>query len=451
MRRGCLTVGGVLLGLVVIGIVYLTINPPFRQPDTGYLSSSTEVTARLDPSNPTAAFEVRFGVPEDVYAGAYGNFPPLRVSAMVVGKPPEPANVRLWLYPRDGLAVADLATSETGSQLNWELDCETSGVGSTCARDAVLIVSGADLPAGGLSAEVRLFAEQRFPAHVPTPILVWLDLSARSLDLASGDRLMAGGTDGAHRLSPQQPVVRWSLSVEGTGKPAEGSWLTVEVEHTGAAIPTGFEAPPPVAVALVDQTGKAVVIAEVRPGSPSILALPPLAGDYTVVAWWQDRAAESYDVRWRVEQRVIGSDAAPNLSALRAQEVAPVERLERSGDLVTDESGREVPIDFGEFGTDSSPYLGPDHLPSHLAIVELALMAQTDDASPVVLWRDGAPVAFVSGAAVHTASGEAVNCSGYECGSGVSVATEYQQPPVKVAWDGVATLWPLDPALDQQR
>jgi hypothetical protein len=119
--------------------------------------------------------------------------------------------------------------------------------------------------------------------------------------------------------------------------------------------------------------------------------------------------------------------------------------------LVTDETLREEPIGFGPFETDSSPYLGPDHLPSHVATVELHLTAQTDDAAPVVLWLDGAPVALVSGAAVDTAFGESVNCSGYECGSGVSVATDYRQPPVTVAWDGVATLWSLDPAIDQQR
>jgi len=449
MRRGCLIVGGVLLGLVLIGFVYLTINPPLNRPDTGYLSSSTEVDARLDASNPTAAFEVRFGAPENVYAGASGDFPPLRVSATLVDESVESAKVRLWLSPRDGLPVTGLATSEDGTQLSWQLDCQTMGTRSGCLRDALLIVSSADLPPDELRTKVRLFAEQRFPAHVPTPFLVSLDLAAESVGLASGDRLMSGAADGSHRLSPQQPVVRWSLSVDGTEAPVDGSWLTVEVDHAGVAIPTGFEAPSPVAVALVDQAAEVVGIAEVRPGSPSILALPSLGGEYTVVAWWQDRAAESYDVRWRVEQQVIGSDSAPSLSALLAQEVAPVERLEASGDFVTDESGRDEPIDFGPFETDSSPYLGPDHVPSHLAIVELHLTAQTDDAAPVVLWLDGAPIPFVSGAAVDTAFGQSVNCSGYECGSGASVAADHRHPPVNVAWDGVATLWPLDPALDQ--
>ena len=446
MRRGCLTVGGVLLGLVVIGFVYLTINPPLKLPDTGYLSRSAEVDARLDASNPTAAFEVGFGVPETVHAGGYRNFPPLRVSASA-----ESANVRLWLYPRDGLPVQDLAPSDDGTQLSWQLDCETSGARNGCVRDAVLVVAGADLPAGGLETKVSLFAEQRFPAHVPTPFLVSLDLSAERVELASGDRLMAAAADGSHRLSPQQPVVRWSLSADGTEAPVGGSWLTVEVEHAGVAIPTGFEAPSPVAVALVDQAGEVVGIADVRPGSPSVLALPPLGGEYAVVAWWQDRAAASYEVRWRVEQQVIGSDAAPNLSALQAPELAPVERLEASGDLVTDESGRGAPIGFAPFETDSSPYLGPDHLPSHLAVVELHLTAETDEDITVVLWLGGAPVPFVPGAAVDTAFGESVNCSGFECGSGVSVATDYRQPPVSVTWDGVATLWPLYPATGQER
>lgn len=450
MRRSCLILGGVPLGLVLIGFVYLTLNSPFQEPDTGYLSRSTELDARLDPSHPTAAVEVRFGAPESVYAGVYGEFPPLRMSATLVGESAGSANVRLWLFPRDGVPVTDLATSEDGGQLSWQLDCQTPGGRSGCARNAILIVAGADLPADGLTTKVRLFAEQRFPAHRPTPFFVSLDLSAESVELAGDDRLMAGATDGSHLLSPEQPIVRWSLNVDGTEAQVDGSWLTVEVEHRGVAIPTGYEAPPPVAVAVVDQAGKVVVIAEVRPGSPSILALSSLAGEYTVIAWWQDRAAESYDVRWRLEQRVIGADSAPHLSALQAQEVAPVEQLEDFGDLVTDESRREVPIGFGRFVTDSIPYLGPDHLPSHLVILQLHLAAQTDDASPVVLLIAGAPVAFASGATVDFAFGEAVNCSDV-CGSGVSVTTDYRQPPVKVAWDGVATLWPLDPAMDQQR
>ncbi|MGH2489352.1 MAG: hypothetical protein ACRDFR_07030 [Candidatus Limnocylindria bacterium] len=450
MRRSCLILGGVPLGLVLIGFVYLTINPPYSEPDTGYLSRSTELDARLDPSHPTAAFEVRFGASENVYAGAYGGFPPLRMSATLVGESAESANARLWLFPRDGVPVTHLATSEDGGQLNWQLDCQTPGGRSGCARTAILIVAGADLPADGLTTKVRLLAEQRFPAHRPTPFLVSLDLSAESVELAVDDRLMAGGADGSHRLSPQLPIVRWALHADDTEAQVDGSWLTVEVEHRGVAIPTGFEAPPPVAVAVVDQAGKVVVIAEVRPGSPSMLALPPLAGEHTVVAWWQDRAAESYDVRWRLEQRVIGADSAPHLSALRAQEVAPVAQVENSGDLVTDESGREVPIGFGRFVSGSTPYLGPDHLPSHLATVQLHLVVQTDDATPVVLRLNGAPVAFVAGATVDFAFGEAVSCSDV-CGSGVSVATDYRQPPVKVAWDGVATLWPLDPAMDQQR
>ena len=449
MRRGCLIVGGVLLGLVLIGFVYLTINPPLSRPDTGYLSSSTEVDARLDASNPTAAFEVRFGAPESVYAGASREFPPLRVSATLVGESAESANVRLWLTPRDGLPVTDLAPSEDGTQLSWEADCQTPGARSGCVRDALLIVSSANLTPDGLRTKVRLFAEQQFPAHVPTPFLVSLDLSVERMELAGGDRLMAASADGSHRLSPQQPVVRWNLSADDAQAPLDGSWLTVEVEHTGVAIPTGFQAPSPVAAAMVDQSGEVVVIAEVRPGSPSILALPTLAGEHTLVAWWQDRANASYDVRWRVEQQVIGSDSAPNLSALQVQGLAPVERLEGSGDLVTGESGQGEPIGFGPFETDSSPYLGSDHLPSHLAIVELHLTAQNDDAAAVVLWLDGAPVSVVPGATADTAFGESVNCSGFECGSGVSVAADYRHPPVNVTWDGVATLWPLDPALDQ--
>lgn len=445
MRRGCLTIGGVLLGLVLMGFIYLTLNPPLKLPDTGYLSRSTEVDARLDASSPTAAFAVRLGVPENVHAGGYRDFPPLLVSASAGS-----ADVRLWLYPRDGLPVTGLAPSDDGTQLSWQLDCETSGATSGCARDAVLVVAGTDLPAGGLETKVSLFAEQRFPAHVPTPFLVSLDLSAERVELASGDRLMAAAADGSHRLSPQQPVVRWSLGADGTEAPVGGSWLAVEVDHAGVAIPTGFEAPSPVAVALVDQAGEMVGSTEVRPGSPSILALAPLTGEYTVVAWWQDRAAASYDVRWRVEQRVIGSDAAPNLSALQARELAPVERLEGSGTVVTGESGREDAIGFGSFETDSRPYLGSTHLPSHLAIVELHLTARTDDAAPVVLLLDGAPVPFVSGVAVDTAFGASVNCSGYDCGSGVSVAADYRQPRISVTWDGVATLWPLDPSIRQQ-
>jgi hypothetical protein len=451
MRRGCLTVVGLLLGLVVIGFVYLSLNPPFSLPETGYLSRATEVEARLDAANPTAAYEIHYGVPENVYASAYKEFPPLRLSATLVNDSPGSADMRLSVYPSDGLPLTDMQSSDDGAYLAWELDCETSGVRRECARDAILVLSGADFPANGLEATIRLFVEQPFPAHVPTPFLVSLDLSSDRVELPGGAQLLRGAMDASHDLSPGQPVVRWSLEVDAPQAPVMGSSLTVTVGHNGTPIPNGFQAPPPTAVALLDPTGEVIVTALIRPGSPATFALAPLAGEHTLVAWWQDHAVQSYDVSWRVEQEAIGSGPAPEVRIGEAQEPAPVEQVQVSGESETEPSGREQELADLNLGVLSGSPLAPNHVPSHLAIVQLHFTALTDSAAPVVLRANGAPVPLVPGATVETANGETMNCLGYSCRSGVSVSIEYGQSWIQFAWDGLVTLWPLDPAADHLR
>lgn len=450
MLRGCLTTGGVLLVMAVVGIVYLVLNPPLKPPETGYLSSSQEIDLRLDASNPTAAFRVRFGAPDEVYTGASVDFPPLHVTASLADVPTDPAEVRLWLTSHDGLPVTGLEASGDGTQLSWEADCQSPGVVSGCTREILLVVAGTRMSGDRAATKINLFAEQRFPTHVPTPFLVSLDLSAEPVAVASGERLMAAFADGSHRLSPAQAVVRWTLNAEDTEGPMAGSWLTVEVDHHGLATPAGFDASAPVAVGLVDRAGEVVVTAEVRPGSPRTVALPPLDGEYTVVGWWQDRVADSYDLRWSLQTQVVSSEAAPRLNAVLAEEVSPVERLEFSGEFAVNEGGRVQPIAIGPFETDSSPYLGPDRLPSHLAVVQLRLTGRIGNDAPVVLWVDGAPIPLFSGVSVDTAFGHSVNCSGFTCGSAFSPAGDDGQPRVDVAWEGVATLWPLDPSIDQR-
>jgi len=451
MRRGCLTIAGILLALVVIGFVYLSLNPPLSLPETGYLSRTTEVEARLDAASPTAAYEIHFGVPENVYAGASREFPPLRLLATLASDSPMAASLRLSLYPRDGLPLTGVQSTEDGTQLSWQLDCETSGVRRDCTRDAILVLSGTDLPADGLNTTIRLFAEQPFPANVPTPFLVSLELSSDHLQLSDGSRSLRGAADASHDLAPDQPVVRWSVNLNAPPAPVTGSVFTVAVRHNGTPVPNGFEAPPPVAVALLDTDEVVIVTALVRPGSPTTYALPPLAGEHTVVAWWQDQAVQSYDVSWQVEQEAVGSAAAPEVSVADAEEPAPIEEVQVSGEVETETSGGGqglADVNFGDFP--ASAY-GANHVPSHLAIVQLHLGALTDTGAPAILWVNGAPVPLIPGAMAETASGEAMNCLGYTCRSGVSVTTEYQQPWAPFAWDGVVTLWPLDPAADHLR
>src|SRR5688572_11359356 len=106
MGRGCLwAIGwaiGALLAALVAGFVYLTLNPPFSLPETGYLSTASERELRLGPDSTVAAVEVRVRFDPAIFRDTNTEFEPARLTAAIRGDAIRNASLALRIYPTDG-------------------------------------------------------------------------------------------------------------------------------------------------------------------------------------------------------------------------------------------------------------------------------------------------------------------------------------------------------------
>jgi hypothetical protein len=444
MRRGC---ASIVVGVLVVGLagyVYLTLNPPFSLPETGYLSSEARRDVRLDPAAPVAAFAVRVQFSSRIFANSYSQFEPARLTASLAGASADALALRL--YPTDGAVVEQLAADAAGHSIEWRVDCRAS-VAEDCSREYVAVVSGG----GGdvAQADLEIFAEQEFPAHVETPFLVSIGLDVDDIDLADEVRLGRDVAMASVSVSADAPVAYQRLDA-GAPEALGGGVLRVRAERRGDAIPTGLRAPAPVRLALLDAAGSVVVDLAPRPGTELSVGLPTLIGEHHVVTWWQDRADQAYDVAWEVELGSLAAGDGPRVSVDAPTRPDPIETIVGGGQASDTIGSRETTLDLG-IDADFGPPAGADHLPTIIGVLRLRLeLTDVEDGNPAMLlldsgqYDDTLPAILRPNEPIELA----VDGRPHWVGTLVDPERATAQPSLRgaaVAWETSLQLWPLDP------
>jgi hypothetical protein len=443
MRRGC---ASIVVGVLVVGLagyVYLTLNPPFSLPETGYLSSEARRDVHLDPAAPVAAFAVRVQLSSRIFANSYSQFDPARLTASIAGASADALALRL--YPTDRGVVDQLVADAAGHSLEWRVDCRASGPGA-CSREYLAVVSGGGEVA---QAHLEIFAEQEFPAHVETPFLVSIGLDVDDIELADEVRLGRDVAMASVSVSAHAPVAYQRLDA-GAPDALGGGVLRVRAERRGDAIPTGLHAPAPVRLALLDDAGSVVVDLAPRPGTELSVGLPTVNGEHHVVTWWQDRADQAYDVAWEVELGSLAAGDGPRVSVDAPTRPDPIETIVGGGQASDTIGSRETTLDLG-IDADFGPPAGADHLPTIIGVLRLRLeLTDVEDGNPAMLlldsgqYDDTLPAILRPNEPIELA----VDGRPHWVGTLVDPERATAQPSLRgaaVAWETSLQLWPLDP------
>ena len=460
MLRASAWIVGSLLALVTAGIVYLILNPPFDVPETGYLSRAATREVQLGPGSSLVAYRVQASFDESIYEDPTGDFEPARVTATLQSDAPADAGLALRVYPEVGGQMTDLTRDPDQPRADWRVPCDPPSADGGCSPAYVVVIS-ADALAAATEATLDLFAEQRFPAHVETPFLVSIDIDIEEVALPEEAVLGLAAADASLTLSPDAPVAHHDLATEadpdapGLG----GATLEVSVTREGEALPTGFDAPAPVRLALLDETGAVVVELGPRPGTRSTVALPPLDGNHEVVAWWQDRADQVYDVDWSIEVAAIAA-GEPVVTVGRAAFEEPIHDASSEGEsqvTIDRDSALEmgIPVDIGESGA-------PDGLTPALGVLHLTLELigdETDAPALLILAPDrfassrgSVPIVLRPGEPTDVALEAFPGCRSSTCESwwgtlGVTDPSDVDRSNSRtIRWSSTLELWPLGAA-----
>ena len=455
LKKGCLTLVLIVVLVVVGGWVYFTINPPFALPETGYLSATAN--DELSPFEDPHAYRLRIEPSSEIYEGSSTSaFPPARITASVVGAG-GPDSTTVEVLAASDAAIPLIATDTPGSA-EWELDCK-SGETSPCVGDYVLVINS-NTTSREADSTLEIFVEQEFPAHVPTPFLTGIDVNLDPIDLPSSRPFETDAASHTVMLEPDAPVELFDLEVVSPSDAVvEGGTLTVNVERLDPTIAVGSDAPPPVRVALVNDTNR-VVVADIgaRPGTETRVALPPLAGNYRVAAWWQDYADQRYDVTWELEVGSVSETGRPAIDV--TQRPAPVasETITSSGEsIVGPADSTVIPI-----GMEPQPGTPAEvaRLPPVIGVFRTRFEL-TDDASdtPLLLLigqtyvpSDGSriPVVLRVGEPVEVAIDARLGCIGNRCEAWSGTVTDPADPDspdpsraARLQWESTLVIWPL--------
>jgi hypothetical protein len=452
MRRGCLWTIGIILGIGVAGWIYLTLNPPFALPETGYLSQEKTHDVSLTADAPAAAFRIRVSPSAGMYAGASAQFEPLRIQAALLADGVVDPGLGLRVYPLDGQPIGAMEGADERRAATWHMDCDEPEPEQPCPREFLAVIGGtpATQPT---DLRLQLFAEQPFPPHVPTPFMVSISIDVTAVELPDATELLTTDATGPLQLSADSPVAVVPLqAAAGDAALGGGTLLLVDVERTGYPIPAGLRAPPPVRVAVLDPGGRIVGEMAPRPGERGAIGLPPMAGAYRLVAWWQDRADERYAVTWSLEQTRLGTGEPPTLTSGPATSPSPVrEQLVEGSQVATPGSnGPSVQL----LAETDVGVAGQGHLPQLIGILRVRFTPERDDEQDEAVFlqlapsggydQERVPVPAPLGEEVETALG-LPNCSASRCGGWNLLLEGPDNQPVRITWQGVLHLWPLDP------
>ena len=456
LKRGCLAIVIVVVVVLVGGYIYFSINPPLALPETGYLSATETDELRPGAFNAPRAYRLRVEPSSRIYERDTTIFPPARIVASVAGEGGV-GSTTIEVLPASGSAVP-LFDSEGPGTATWELDCASG----SCVGDYILVVSP-NSTSTELEATLEVFAEQEFPAHVPTPFMAGIDVDLDPIELPPSRPFEADAESHTVTVGPDAPVALFDIAVDSPVDAAiAGATLTVTAERLEPTIAVGPAAPPPVRVALVDGGNQIVADVGTRPGTPSRVAVPPLRGHYRIVAWWQDFADQRYDITWELKVSSVSDTDRPSIDVATRPAPGPSETITSEGEASVGGAGAPNGVALGidwETGTATEP----GRLPAIIGVLHSRVeLVEYEGASPLLLsigaayassYEPHIPVVLRVGDPVEIAIDVELDCQGNRCGpwSGFLTDPADADSPdglagaATVRWDSTLVVWPLRP------
>ncbi len=328
---GVLAVG--LAIIVVVGGIWLTLNPPFANPKTGRLQASASRDLTIGAGQTTLAVQLEARINDNATKTSGSQPGPPTLSAKIT--PTDTGSVegvRLLLAPGDATGPSSAVHEIQPASLDWTMPCP-DGQGKPCRQLVSLIV---DAPPSSTERKLRLTVDGdlRYPTFSPTPGWSSFDLDLRPVGAQTGmGPTPVADAGGTVELAMDRPVVAVPVHVEygaapstGHGPPPAALRLTLEAVRLTDTAPAGFDAPEPVRATLFASDGTVVARLGVRPGEAPILAvaLGPCASgcvsDYRIAFEWMDRRPEAdYRLTWRGEIVGLPADDRPAVPvAIRA-------------------------------------------------------------------------------------------------------------------------------------
>jgi hypothetical protein len=373
-----------VVGLVLaLPVAWFMLFAPFQEPETGHLRTDATREVRLSPDAPVAALLVEVHHARSIFGDVQAAFVPTRMSISFVN----PASgISVDLYPAAATALPALERSPHAHEVRWRIDCSQDRGGEGCTRHYVAVVSGT--PTVDVSVEVAVVADLLFPPLTPSPFLSGIDLRLDEIELPEGAAPFDRELTGEFELGPDAPVTLQPLSVSGSAaSELDGVVVTAEVAPIENPVPTGFGAPPPVVLSVIDSEGTILSQMEMRPAEMGRMAVPALASCdavgckefYTLVGRWRDLADQRYAVSWRMAP-ADSTDDGPRLEAPGLDTPARIGRETVEGDsTVSLHEQPEMPGMKWEVAE-----LLPDHLPAAAGVFRLTLTLR-ETASPITI------------------------------------------------------------------
>ena len=335
LLKGAGVLAAGLVILVILAVIWFTINPPFGPSKTGELHASTSRDVTIRAGQATLAVTLEARINENAFPKTNSQPGPPALTARII--PTETGSVegvRLLLAPGETTSPTSAVRETSPGRLDWTMPCR-DGPGRPCRQLVVLIV---EAPQSATDRKVRLSVEGdlRYPTFTPTPGWSSFDLALRSVgpEMGMGPTPVADAA-GTVELAMSQPVVVVPLHVElgataavDAGAPPAALRLALEAVRLTETAPAGLDAPEPVRATVYAADGTVIARLGVRPADAPTLAvaLGPCASgcvtDYRVAFEWMDRRPEAdYRLTWSAE--IIGlpaNDGAAVPVAIRAGE-----------------------------------------------------------------------------------------------------------------------------------
>jgi hypothetical protein len=316
---GILAAGLVIL--VILGVIWLSLNPPFRSPETGELHASASRDVTIGASQATLAIQLEAKINENAFPTTNDQPGPPALSARII--PTETGSVegvRLILAPGDATSPASVVRETAPGRLDWTMSC-LEGPRRPCRLQVVLLV---EAKPSATDRKLRLMVEGdlRYPIYTPTPGWSSFDLDLRSVgpEMGTGPNPVADAS-GTVGLAVTQPVIAVPLHVEygaappaDQGAPPAALRLALETVRLTETAPAGLDAPEPVRATVFAADGTVMARMGVRPGDAPTLTVAlgrcatGCVTDYRIAFEWMDRRPEAdYRLTWRAE--IIGLPA----------------------------------------------------------------------------------------------------------------------------------------------
>jgi hypothetical protein len=332
LLKGAGVLVAIFVVLVVAGVIWFSLNPPFASPKTGKLHASASRDLRIEAGQSTLAIRLDARLNDNAMRASGGQPGPPTLKASLIPTPSGSVEgVRLLLVPGDSTGPLSAVRETTPARLDWTMPC-LDGPGRPCRQIILLLV---EAPPSPTERKLRLAVEGElaYPTFTPTPGWSSFDLDLRSVGPQAGmgpnPAAEAGGTV---ELAMSRPVAAVPVHLEygatassDPGPPPAALRLALETVRSTDTAPAGLDAPEPVRATVFAADGAVVGRVGVRPGEGRTLAIAlgacasSCVTDYRIAFEWMDRQPDAdYRLTWRAE--VIGlpaDDRSPVAVAMR--------------------------------------------------------------------------------------------------------------------------------------